>query len=33
MQELFGVGTTRVAPDELDDVADALEAARDRCTT
>ena len=32
-QELFGVGTTRVAPHELDDVADALEAARDRCTT
>jgi hypothetical protein len=32
-QELYGVGTTRVAPHELDDVADALEAARDRCTT
>jgi hypothetical protein len=32
-RELFGVGTTRVAPHELDDVADALEAARNRCTT
>jgi hypothetical protein len=32
-QELFGVGATRVAPHELDDVADALEQARDRCTT
>jgi hypothetical protein len=32
-RELFGVGTTRVAPHELDAVADALEEARDRCTT
>jgi hypothetical protein len=32
-QELFGVGTSRVAPHELDAVADALERARDRCTT
>jgi hypothetical protein len=32
-RELFGVGTTRVAPHELDDVADELERARDRCTT
>ena len=31
--ELFAVGTDRVAPHELDAVADALEAARDRCTT
>jgi hypothetical protein len=32
-RELFGVGTARVAPHELDAVADALEEARDRCTT
>ncbi len=32
-QELLGVGTARVEPHELDDVADALEAARDRCAT
>jgi hypothetical protein len=32
-QELFALGTTRVAPHELDEVAGALEEARDRCTT
>jgi hypothetical protein len=32
-QELFGVGTARVAPHELDAVADALERARDECAT
>ena len=32
-RELFGVGASRVAPHELDAVADALEEARDRCTT
>jgi hypothetical protein len=32
-QDLFGVGTSRVAPHELDAVADALERARDRCAT
>jgi hypothetical protein len=31
--ELFGVGTARVAPHEVDDVAAALEEARDRCAT
>lgn len=31
-QELFGVGATRVAPHELDAVADDLERARDRWT-
>ena len=32
-RELFAVGADRVAPHEVDAVADALEAARDRCTT
>jgi hypothetical protein len=32
-RELFGVGASRVAPHELDAVADELERARDRCTT
>jgi hypothetical protein len=32
-RELFGVGVSRVAPHELDAVADELERARDRCTT
>ena len=31
--ELFGLGVSRVAPHELDDVAAELERARDRCTT